>query len=862
MSEFKIGDLGHIFVLLSFVASVIASYSYFYALRFQPVSKEFISWQKFARASFFIHAFSVAGIIFSLFYIIYNHRYEYYYAYDHSSNELPAYYMISCFWEGQEGSFLLWIFWHACLGLILIRVNKTWETSVMAIFCLVQAFLASMIIGVVLPWIDTKIGSSPFVLFKDQMAYLPVFKVRPDFVPENGEGLNALLQNYWMVIHPPTLFLGFAATTVPFSYCIAGLLQRNYREWIRPALPWSLFAAMILGTGILMGGYWAYETLNFGGYWNWDPVENAVYVPWLILVASIHTMISYKNSGGALKSSMILVICSFLLILFATFLTRSGVLGNSSIHSFTDLGLSGQLGLYLVTFILIALVLVINRWSKFPASPKEASVYSREFWIFIGTTVLCLASLQVLWVTSFPFFNFLGKFINIDLNLAPPADKEIFYSNWQIWFAILIAILSGIGQFFWWKKVDGAKLKDVISIPLILALLSSMVIMLLGMWLDWDNEIITAPGYTFKKVKYILLLTAALFSIFANISILIQLAKNNLRLSGGAVSHIGIAMMLIGILYSSGYSKVVSLNMTGLLLIKDAPVDYNRDNILLWRNTPEKMKDMELTYSGPRVEAKGFPGFVNKDSIIMIPGQYKALAKTNISLEGEVYFRKGDTLEVSPENTFYEVIFKEEDGDTFKLYPRLQVNPQMGTIASPDIKRFFARDLYSHVNSMPVNEEDRKWSEPEQHVVKIGDTLFLNDFIAVLEDVKSDHGIPGIKLKGNDVAVSARIKILGTNKVYYARPSYIVLLEDKMIGQVPEAIEDLGLKISFLHIDPQTNSFTFGVNTSQKDYIVLKAIEKPMINVLWIGTVLLVLGMCMAIARRYNEFVKMRDKGE
>jgi cytochrome c-type biogenesis protein CcmF len=858
--EFKIGDLGHLCVLLSFVASAIASYSYFYALKFRPASKEFISWQKFGRTSFFIHALSVIGIIYSLFFIIYNHRYEYYYAYDHSSNELPAYYMISCFWEGQEGSFLLWIFWHAALGLILIKVNKTWEPSIMAIFCLVQAFLASMILGVVLPLIDTKIGSSPFVLFKDQMAFLPVFKIRPNFIPENGEGLNALLQNYWMVIHPPTLFLGFAATTVPFSYCIAGLLQKNYKEWIRPALPWSLFAAMILGTGILMGGYWAYETLNFGGYWNWDPVENAVYVPWLILVASIHTMISYKNSGVALKSSVILVITSFLLILYATFLTRSGVLGNASIHSFTDLGLSGQLGLYLLTFVVIAKVLVIIRWKDFPVSEKEASTYSREFWVFIGMIVIGFAALQVIWVTSFPFFNYLAKFINVDLNLAPPADKETYYSNWQIWFAILIAILSGAGQFLWWKKMDGAKLKDALAIPLLLALFTSMIIMALGIWLEWDQEIKSSPDYIFKKIKYILLLTAALFSIFANITIFIQVAKNNIRLSGGAISHIGIAMMLIGILYSSGYSKIVSLNMTGLLLIKDAPVDYNRDNILLWRNVPEKMKDLELSYRGPRVEAKGFPDFVNKDSIIMIPGEYKALAKTNISANDKVYFRKGDTLEVSPENIFYEVMFKKENGDTFKLYPRLQVNPQMGTIASPDIKRFFSRDLYAHVNSMPVNEDDRQWSPSEEFIVKIGDTIFLNDFIAILEDVKSDNGIPGITLKGNDVAISAKIKILGTNKVYYAKPSYIVLLEDKMVGQVPEVIEDLGLKISFLHIDPKTNSFTFGVNTSQKDYIVLKAIEKPMINVLWIGTVLVVLGLLMAIARRYSEFVKMRDK--
>ena len=135
-----------------------------------------------------------------------------------------------------------------------------------------------------------------------------------------------------MVIHPPTLFLGFALTVVPFSYCIAGLWLKKYSDWIRPALPWTLVGCGILGLGILMGGYWAYETLNFGGYWNWDPVENAVYVPWLILVASLHTMITYKNSETALKASIILVISVFIAILYSTFLTRSGILGN---HLFT-----------------------------------------------------------------------------------------------------------------------------------------------------------------------------------------------------------------------------------------------------------------------------------------------------------------------------------------------------------------------------------------------------------------------------------------------------------------------------------------------------------------------------------------------
>src|SRR6185437_1483650 len=163
---------------------------------------------------------------------------------------------------------------------------------------------------------------------------------------------------------------------------------QRFREWIRPALPWALFSAAVLGVGILMGGYWAYETLNFGGYWNWDPVENAVYVPWLVLVAAIHTMIIFRNSEVALKSAIILVITTFLLILYSTFLTRSGILGSSSVHSFTDLGLSGQLLIYLLVFLFISIYFCIANWKKIPSSEGEASIYSREFWIFIGATVL------------------------------------------------------------------------------------------------------------------------------------------------------------------------------------------------------------------------------------------------------------------------------------------------------------------------------------------------------------------------------------------------------------------------------------------------------------------------------------------
>ena len=471
-----IGSLGHFFVMAAFVSALVAATAYI----FSSTSKNELEqqgWRQYARFAFFAHALMVMGIVGSLFYIIYNHFFEYHYAWSHSSLTLPVYYMISSFWEGQEGSFLLWIFWHVILGLILIGTQRKWESSVMAVFAMVQAFLTSMILGVVIG--DIKIGSSPFILLRDALE-APVFAMNPDFVPEDGTGLNPLLQNYWMVIHPPTMFLGFAATLVPFAFCIAGLWQKKYEEWIKPALPWALFAGVVIGVANVMGAYWAYETLNFGGYWNWDPVENAIYIPWLVLVGGIHTMIIFKNNRTALKTSIILIISTFILILYATFLTRSGILGNTSVHSFTDLGLSGQLLVYLLFFTAVAVVLSVINWKNIPTSEKEASAYSREFWIFMGATTLCLMSFQVLIPTSIPVFNAIVEAFGGISNMAPPADQVAFYTKFQLWFGVAVAILSDTGQFFFWRKMDKDKLLSALTLPLILTLVVAALIIAIG----------------------------------------------------------------------------------------------------------------------------------------------------------------------------------------------------------------------------------------------------------------------------------------------------------------------------------------------------------------------------------------------
>ncbi len=868
MINTTLGNIGHLSIITAFVSAWVAAIAYFQAthLPTETASEAILRWKRFARAAFAIHGIALFTVFFDLFYIIHGRYYEYHYAWSHSSSSLPVQYMISCFWEGQEGSFLLWMIWHVLLSVILIVTNRFWESSVMTIVMLVQGFLVSMILGVSV--FDLKIGSSPFILLRDAMSEIPVFQVgssvyNPNFVPPDGRGLNALLQNYWMVIHPPTLFLGFALTLIPFAYCLAGLWLRQYKEWVRPALPWALVGGAVLGLGILMGGYWAYETLNFGGYWNWDPVENAVLVPWLVLVAGIHTKIAYHKSSTALTASMILTISAFLLILYSTFLTRSGILGNASVHSFTDLGLSGQLLIYYLFFVGLAIFALAYRWKEIPKTKQELTAYTREFWIFLGATVLCLSAFQIIFTTSIPVFRKIIEVFGFVSTLSLPADQIAHYTKFQLWASVLIALLSGTGQFFWWQKIDKASLQRAITLPIIIALLIS------GLW-------IAASGM--QNFPFIILLTASVYTIVANLSILTGLLrKNTFKLAGGAVSHMGIGMMLLGILFSSGYSNVISKNLSGKLIFDPKNAETleqkrkfeteNQDNLLLWFNEPTNMREYKVTYKGDYVEAKGYPHYIKKTLLQATDKPETTIATEAISYENKQYFKQGDTVKILPENTFYRVEYRTAQGQVFSLYPRAQVNPAMGgLLASPDIVRNWGADIYTHVSSIPDPDKEKQWTKKEDVTVSLGDTLYINDMITVFEgrkplkteELKRFVG-KGETLTNEDIGLQATLKVLGKNQAHYARPLFLV--RGRQVALVPDVIPELGLKIALKKIDTETGKFTFEIYIGQRDYIVLKAMEKPLINVLWIGTLVVMFGFSIAVYRRYTAFVKMRDKG-
>ncbi len=780
------GNLGHSAVVVSFIASILACLSYVYAER-NPLDK---SWSLLAKYAFHLHSLAVLTIVASLFKIIYSHYFEYHYAWQHSSTDLPVHFMISCFWEGQEGSFLLWIFWQMFIGQILVRTAKDWLNPVMAVVMLSQVALTSMLLGVKI--FSYKLGSSPFELLRNVMANAPIFKL-PDYLSKvkDGNGLNPLLQNYWMVIHPPTLFFGFATTVVPFAYAIAALWRRDYSKWLKPALPWALVSAMVLGAGIVMGGFWAYESLSFGGYWAWDPVENASLVPWLILIAGLHVMLIHRATGNSYIVAVVLIITTFLTVLYATFLTRSGILGNSSVHSFTDLGMSGQLLVFLLLFVVLAIFLIVLRWKEMPRSAKDEDIYTREFWMFIGSLVLVISSFQVTLTTSIPVFNKI-----FSANLAPPADVIAHYNKWQMPMAIIIGVLTAVAQLLKYKKNS----KDALKKMGIYALVSLVL------------TIVLFFAFKLENYFYMGLLFAGVFGIITNGILLVPFLRGKIKLAGASVAHIGFGLLLIGVLVSSANKQVISLNESGQAINPDFNNKENVENIYLERGKPNKMGDYIITYV--------------KDSQNWVNTYYQVNYK-KLNAQGEVDYE-------------------------FNLYPNGQINPKFGLVANPDTKHYWGHDVFTYVSSVPSQKSGAKWINEKFHEVAPGDTIYTNNGYAVLTGINTNTDAENIDEKNFQILLGAELKVYTLDKVYDAMPMYGV--QNNAASSYEAMVDEAKLKFRFAGV---TNSKKINIISYEKDssgdFIIMKAIEFPMINFVWAGTIIMIVGFFLSIIKRLQE---------
>lgn len=796
----SIGKVGNIFVILSFVFALLASVSYFFASRADEVA---LSWKKIARNSFRLHSLSVIGIVATLFIMLMNHYFEYEYVWHHSNKEMPMRYILSCFWEGQEGSFLLWTFWHVVIGLILQKTAKSFEAPVMTVVSLVQAFLASMLLGVFI--FEYRIGSNPFtVLLREHPDFvnLPVFKM-PNYLDKlDGRGLNPLLQNYWMTIHPPTLFLGFALTVVPFAYAIAGLWKKQFNEWLKPALPWTFFAVAVLGIGILMGGAWAYEALSFGGFWAWDPVENASLVPWLTLVGAAHLMLINKNNGQSLFTAFFLSILTFVLILYSTFLTRSGILGESSVHAFTDLGMSGQLLIYLFFFLILGIVLLIINWKKIPKQKEEESIWSREFWMFVGAVVLLVSSFQIMFYTSMPVWNKL-----FSLNKAPLKDVVTFYNNWQLPFAFIVTLLIAIGQFFKYKNTNYKEFIKKISLSFITALVFTVLFIYL---------------LKFDKAYYSILMFSSIFATLANFDYIIRVLSGNLKKAGASLAHIGFGLIMLGVLISTGKKQIISQNTSGKSVSALGENFSNNENIVLTQGDTLPLGNYYATYLGKRFE--GINVFFDVD-----------------------YFTKDANGQLKKE---------------FSLAPLIQMNPRMGNSAEPDTRHYATFDLYSYVTYADLEtlkekeaSSDGDYLPAKTHTIKQQDSLFTSNAIVIFDSLTTNLNTQNLQLDKEDIAVMAHLRVIDiAGKVYGANPVY--LIKNNAVEPIVSKVDDLGLQFMFWKIDPESGKIEISVQEKKsniKDFIVMQAIIFPYINILWIGCIVMAIGTLLSIWERIKK---------
>ncbi len=737
----------------------------------------------------------------TLFTMIFRHYYEYYYVWEHSSNSMPKRYTLACFWEGQEGSFLLWTFWQVLIGNVLIFTAKRWESPVLSIISLVQTFLASMLLGFyVFGW---KIGSNPFTLLRDtpDFAGLPLFNIADYASKLDGRGLNPLLQNYWMTIHPPTLFLGFASTVVPFAYAMSGLWKKKYGDWQVEALPWTFFGVMILGTGILMGGAWAYKALSFGGFWSWDPVENASLFPWLTLVAAGHVMIIYKARNNSVLSTLIFPILTFILVLYSTFLTRSGILGNTSVHSFTDMGMSGQLLIYLLFFLFLALLLFALNWKLLPRDKTEEELWSREFWMFLGAIVLLMSCFQIIISTSIPVTNKI-----FGLNQAPPADRIRFYSRWQIPFAIMLLLMVATGLYFKFKNTDMKQFWSMIRLPLIISVV-------LG----------TASVFFLKEtnVFYILLLVICWFAAISNFHYWIKAKKAVLKKAGASFAHLGFALIIMGALISTSREQVISQNSSGKNIESLGKDFSNETNILLTKGDTLTMGDYYVTYTG------------------------KERIGHNVLFNIQYMKKDEKAHRYLP---------------CFTLRPLVQINEQMGNVAEPSTHHFLTEDIYTHITYADLSDISNDstgggFGAAKTQMIKVGDTVFSSNSIIRLTALDTHIDKVTSHLKANDIAAGAVLKVTDVNgKVYTCEPIYVI--SNNMVKSIDAEVPELGLKFSFTGINPDTHKLEISFAESKKggrDFVVMEAMVFPFINILWIGCMIMVLGTILAIIQRIQK---------
>ncbi len=779
------------------------------------------AWARAGRAAFLLAVAGVLGASATLGTLLVTHRFDVQYVYDHSARAMSPLYYFPSFWAGQEGSFLAWGFWIAVLGVVLAWTSGTAERRVMPIYDAVLLFFVVML--VVKP---------PFLPTTDQFGI--------QVTPTEGLGLNPLLENYWMVIHPPTLLLGFAALTVPFAFALSALFWRGELStvndgWLRRALPWGLFSFAILGLAMMMGGYWAYEMLGWGGFWEWDPVENGPFVPWMGLLAFLHAAQVQRVRGGFSKPTLLFALLPLSGALYETFLTRTGVLNNFSVHSFSTLGgFANNVvlgGLLLAVFVSVGTLL----W-RAKAIPKGETttedIQSREFGFTMAVVVLTLCGFIAALGLSAPLLTGLG----VKLHLADfqGAVREDYHNKALFPIAVLLALGMGIGPHLAWRscsqsldsRVNGRGGTDSVRLVWSYAL---SVVAALGFVIG--SKYLGTPLTGAKLIPQLLLFTASVFAVISNLLLLRRLfpSKAGVRGAspwtvGGVLSHVGAAVLLLGVVCLVTFV-------------------HKEADILLVQNRPAPVLNGAYT-----AIYRGMTGNPETD-------RDNALLVDVASTDGKERFKARMPFAL-----------RAGEGGGQKM-----------VFAHPAILHHGASDLYLNMSNNTSLEEFYKKPvyQPKLNLgavkkINIGDDA-LHPKVYTIEFMHFDNPMGALVRATGQIpdvqTVSAVLRVTYQGVTTLVKPQFIQY-RDGSNPKSPDVKLPGGALISFAGMNAgsadQANPGTGAMNESASlalrqdsgppaQAFYLEVTTRPMINLVWVGTLLLVFGGLVSMRRRILE---------
>ncbi len=440
----------------------------------------------------------------------------------YTSLETPVVYKISALWAGQSGSLLFWLFILSIYTTIVILQNQQKHNSLM-------------------PWVIITLAIvQMFFLVLTNYVTNPFKPTDADFIVSNGNGLNPLLQNVTMATHPPTLYLGYVGFSVPFGFAISAMINRDTSPlWIQSIRRWALVSWLFLSIGIILGGWWAYRELGWGGYWAWDPVENASFMPWLTATAFVHSIIIQEKKDMLRVWNMALIIITFTLCIFGTFLTRSGVM--SSVHSFTGSSLGPIFLTFVFSIMIVSFGMMYFRRNDLRSTKKMESFTSRESGFLFNNMVFVVMCFAVFWGTLFPVFS--EAIRGTKITVGPP-----FFNQINIPIGLILLALTGIGPLLAWRKTGKKILIRNFTFPIITGLIVAILLLIIGLR--------GAVVISFSLGAFV---TATITTEFTRgiqarrkkfnesiITALIKIVSKNRSRYGGYVVHLGIVFMFVG----------------------------------------------------------------------------------------------------------------------------------------------------------------------------------------------------------------------------------------------------------------------------------------------------------------------------